>query len=235
MLRTAAALWAALGASTAAAQTGTWSIERPPEETEGPAWALNYDAAYAVRQGSDARSVGKSVAFQLSLEKREHELLWCGLELGHQFGHELKGRSSGRYIVDVDGDKQGDVLDFDSDVKVKVFHLAPYLRLGKVFGKRGGLALRHTVSLGAGLYHWTSNAGTLSMTGTTSNGTKATGLQAPYEAASSAHFGGNFGTALDLHVREGLSVGVELRYHNLFDATEDIGYLLPAARLTFLF
>lgn len=231
----AAALATALGASSAAAQSGIWSLDRPPEESEGPAWSLAYDAGAAVPEGPDAKATEPSVAFQLSLERKTHEFLWPGIELGHQFGHRLAGKQSGRYPGDVDGDGQREALDFTSDVKLKVFHLTPYLRVGKVFGEKGRVRLRHTVSLGGGLYYWTSNRGTFTLTGTTSNGTRLTGRQVVFGADSSAHLGVNFGTAVDLSFREGFSTGLELRYHNLFDAVHDFAYLVPSLRLIFFF
>lgn len=231
----ALSLTAALGASTAAAQSGIWNLDRPPEDTEGPAWALNYDAAAAVPQGPDARSMEASPAFQLSLERKTHQFLWAGLELGHQFGHRLAGKQSGRYLGDVDGDGQRESLEFTSDVKVKVFHLTPYLRLGKVFGGRGSFQLRHSVALGAGFYYWTSNQGTFTLTGTSSTGAKLTGRHVVFGQDDSAHLGLNFGTGLDLTFREGFSAGVDLRYHELFDAVHDFSYLIPSLRLAFYF
>ncbi len=231
----AALLAAAIGAGSASAQIGTWNLDRPPEDNDGPVWALNYDAGYASPDGPDGPSKKGSAAFQLSLEHQENSVLWDGLEIGHQFGHPLSGRTSGRHAGDMDGDGQKDYLNFTSDVKVKVFHITPYLRVGKVFGQRGRFRLRHTASFGAGLYYTTWNQGTFALTGITSKGTKLNGAPVVYGAYSSANFGVNFGSALDFWVREGFSFGIELRYHNLFDPTFRVGYVLPAGRLTFFF
>ncbi|MBI4347046.1 MAG: hypothetical protein HY553_09340 [Elusimicrobia bacterium] len=230
----AAFLAASLGA-VARAQVGTWSLERPPEELEGPAWALNYDGAYAFPEGPDGPSKEGSPAFQISLEKRQAELLWIGLEIGHQFGHTVQGRTAGRYVGDMDGDNQPDYLDFSSDVKDKVFHIAPFLRLGKVFGSSGRLRVRHTVAAAPGFYHSSSNQGTFTLTGTTSRGTKLSGVPMVYGASSRPNFGLSFGSALDFWFREGLSLGIELRYHRVFDAAHHAGYVWPTGRFTFFF
>lgn len=230
-----AALAASLCVPTARAQMGTWNLDRPPEETSGPVWAINYDAAYASPAGPDGPSKQGSVAFQLSYERRAYEALWGGVEIGHQFGHKLKGRTAGRYAGDVDGDGQKDYLDFNSDVVVKVFHLTPYLRLGKVFGQAGHFRMRHTVLLGAGLYYTSSNEGTFTLTGRTSRGNQLRSTPMTYGAAHSANLGLNFGSALDFWVRDGFSFGAELRYHNIFGAPHMMGYLMPIGRLTFLF
>ncbi|MBI4423297.1 MAG: hypothetical protein HY554_06200 [Elusimicrobia bacterium] len=230
-----ACLALALWGGPARAQRGSWSLEKPPEDYEGPSWALSYDSGYAAPGGPDAPSVEPSVLFQASLERQVASALAAGLELGHQFGHKLKGELAGRYPVDGDGDGQRDFVRFDSDVKVKVFHLAPYARLGKVFGRRGGLRLKHTVSVGAGLYYRTWNEGTLTLFGPGSAGALLDGRNVDFGGSRSTHFGVSFGSALDFLFREGMSLGAELRYHNLFDPLHDIGYLVPTLRITFLF
>lgn len=220
-------------------QAGSWALDKPvaPEREFRDRWTVAYGSGWSMPEGVEQPSKDGSVNFQTSVEYKLYSALSIGIDIGYSFGHKLKGRLSGRYKGDVDGDGKPEEINFNSDVKVKVLQITPCVRIGKVFGQTQGGAwkVRHTVVGGIGAYHWTSNAGTLSLFGRTTSGQNFNGRQVAFAGDNSLHFGFNFGTALDFQPFEGFLVGAEVRYHRLMDAVDAINYIIPVGRISFTF
>jgi hypothetical protein len=156
-----------------------------------------------------------------------HDVAKIGPEVGYIFGSEINGTMPGRLLG------QGDSVSFRSDVKSRILHLTPVIKIGPVIDVHGFLLNPYVI--GGGGYYWTHyTEGTGNATGVV-NGVPVANSPVPF-AASNDHNGGfNIGVGTSIMLPQNFGLGFELRHHKIIYKGDDVSWITPSARLTFYF
>ncbi len=215
-----APLFLLLGAPPAGASEGGWTLLLSPGFSFPVGKPGQGDRFHTQHEGS--------FHMQASIDYEVEEGGWVGAELGYSTGHRFKGVMNSS---DFDGDGAADSVSFDSDIDTAIFHLTPFLKVGGPLNP----FLNFYFSVGAGLYSFWSRAGTASLSGAGTTGTSLSALRVPFDRAANSFFGFNLGHGLGYEVAESLEMGINLRYHLIFQPGDTTGIAIPGAQLLYYF
>jgi opacity protein-like surface antigen len=184
---------------------------------------LNLNPGIAITTSDTGDVTSNSFSIDGSYIKRMHEVAWIGPELGYLFGADLEGTVNDELVAGFGG------TSFTSDIKYRVIHFAPLIKLGPVLDVQG-FKLNPFILGGGGYYFTHRTGGTVNITG----GPLA-GFSANVDSEDFHNGGFNYGAGISLNLPQNWGVGFELRYHRiLYKDSPDFTFLTPALRFTLL-
>jgi opacity protein-like surface antigen len=157
-----------------------------------------------------------------------HDVVKIGPEIGYVFGSEVNGPVPGRFY------DQGNSVVVRSDIKARILHMTPQIKIGPVLDVQGWQINPYVI--GGGGYYWTHfTDGTASVTGVVA-GVPLANDTVPFGSKNDHNGGFNIGLGTSLMLPQNFGLGFEVRYHKiLYKAGNDVSWFAPAARLTFYF
>lgn len=172
-------------------------------------WEVGLHPGIAMPTGKSKDIMKNSLGLQASVDYKCHDMFTGGAELGYSFGHKVEGTASG--------------TAFTSDVKLKILQLTPTVKFGKTLDA-GSFKWTPYGVLGAGLYTYKGQTGTLT----------AGAFTQALDIKGSTDFGFNLGGGVSIPIEQ-VSVGFDFRYHRAFEAGDDVTYITPSIRFSYLF
>ncbi|MBI4676942.1 MAG: outer membrane beta-barrel protein [Elusimicrobia bacterium] len=219
---------ALLAAGPSWAQVGKWELGL------SPTWALpTHHAGDYVR---------KSFDFQFAAMYQFHEWLSGGAELGYATGHPLGGKST-ESDYDSPPDNRNDNLSFTSTAKLYWINFNPVLKVGK-WVEFEELLYRPYIALGMGVYHAWYRPGENKLDGYTTKPAHLSEYHVSQRDTPSTGLGLNIGVGVDQQVFDFLTVGIDLRFHHIFNVADydrdgtdddDFDFMIPGLRFYYVF
>lgn len=204
-----------------------FSLSRAEELTDH--WEVGWHAGLSLPGGQANDLQTESFFVQATGEYYRSPTLSLGFEAGHALSHSIEGELK----YDIDQDHIKDFLNVTSREDIQIYQITPFLKIGKShdFGVEGVRWSRSYLILGAGVYHVFRPAGYYTVTkGLASSGVSVEGTQIPFRSQHLNEFGINFGYGFGVRVWTHYRLGVDLRYHRIFQNPNDFDYWVPTLR-----
>lgn len=172
-------------------------------------WEFNVHVGKAILQSDLGDTYKDSLVIQLSADQELNSWLSYGGQFGYTPNHKFEGNG------------------YTSDTKLQILQLTPELKAGKWETISGTTWKRYAV-LGAGFYTVRTTDGELRINA-------LPGFSGRVNGRTSSYLGMNAGVGLAFQVSKFMAIGLDVRYHDIFAAGDDIKYWLPSLTLTRLF
>jgi|GEM_PF-2528693 len=158
--------------------------------------------------GAGANGYKNSFSLDAGYLKTIHQIASIGWEVGYLFGSKFENDT------------------VSADAKLKIFHLAPEIKVGPTLTV-AGYNINPFIIGGGGFYWSHQNSGTL---------TFANGATTGFSAHDNYNGGWNIGAGAALSLPGNWSVGFDLRHHEIVNKhTADFTWFTPAFRFALLF
>jgi opacity protein-like surface antigen len=198
-------------------------------------WEVSLNPGVAIPLGATSDEMSNSGVVQLVAGYQFNEYLNFGAELGWQFNHRWGGQTAGQFAQDFDKDGIDDRAPFSSNIHEKILGLSPAVKLGQWVDVLS-YKFRPYLTMSAGFYHAWTNSGTTVVQGNDQISGKLVGpIITTYDTSSNSYFGFSGGGGLDILVDENAAVGFDLRYSRITKPYEDLEFLTPSLRISYLF
>lgn len=199
-------------------------------------WESGFTPGQAIILATEADKLTDSPAIYLFANYRLDSILAAGVEMGQSFSHKRKGKMSGAEVGDINTpvDGKNDPLNFTSDVKEKILWITPQIKIGRL-DEDVANSLRPYGIVGGGFYYVQGNVGSGSLSGKTSSGVEVSNVPFKIHALNGNYVGINFGGGFTATLFSRFELGADVRYHYILRGNDGIQFLMPGARLTFLY
>jgi hypothetical protein len=194
---------------------------------------LGISQGYAIAVGGPRQETGDSYAMDASVLYRFLNVLAAGVEVGYWPGAPFRGVSADGTTV------------ITSDMKVDTFHAGPVMRVESA--RPWFLGLKPYVLAAGAMYHSHRNAGVLNTSDTNTSVAFAaprpviaieTNPDTPATSGDDWNIGYSAGIGVTGDISDHVSLGLDLRYHQVLlglDDVPDLHYLIPSLRLSYRF
>jgi len=172
-------------------------------------WTISLNPGYALPQEDSKDVLKNGLAIDGAGEYRVDEWLSLGLETGASF-HKAGGTLNG--------------FSFSSDIHDQFIHVTPYVKVGNTL-YLPVVRVRPYLFVGAGYYHVSNSAGSVSILGTSY----------PVSGSSDDFSGMNVGGGFDILLTDRFSIGPIVHYHQVFEPGSDDKLVIPGLRVAYTF